>query len=216
MEKKVEATDKKLYYIFSSFSHIDKVCHYIAEGIAGIHAPQIELLTKKGAEDLADSAGKTLKYYISKHKGKLFTPDNLAFALGQYCINTDTSRTVHKRCKKIECNNNEVPLYDVDIFLGSGIKVGDTYYERKESNEEAYFYIKDGISGRVYTKAPTNTGTYGYRNATADCLEQLQKDYKSLSPASPQNANREQVAPKLEVASNNIVKDEEEEKDSES
>jgi hypothetical protein len=189
-EKYQEKEDEKMYHIFSSYAAIDKASYLIADGIASIYAPQITQLSYKGAVDLADSAAHTLKWFIEhrakKDKilgGRMIKPDELVLVIGQYYKPEDSllraSKDPYKFCKKLDRKpNSNLPesCYDMDIFLASGIKVGETGYH---NNATHYLYgnKKWDLTDNhfVYTAGLDGSSSYGYRNANQVYLEGIQQ-----------------------------------------
>lgn len=190
-EKKLE---KLGYYTFSSFSEIDKASYLISSAIAGIYANQINLLVTTGAEALADSAWRTIEWYISKFQGTKITPDNLILAIGQYYVIPGEKKglkgalaAIVKRqginnpmayCKKLSSRLDSVlHFYDRDIFLGSNLYVQDEkkYYRIVQKEARAPYILKhDGVNP-LYTKViqPSFIDDYGFRHVTPRYLGAL-------------------------------------------
>jgi len=196
-EEHQEKKDSLNYHIFSSFAAIDKASYHIAEGISWIYSPQIKKLSYKGAIDLADSAGETLKWYVEnrpKQKentnnnnnniitNKIIEPDELVLALGKYYkpVGTITkfSKNPHEYCKKIEKADLTKPHWcDMDIFLASGIENKKTGILHARSGNTPYIYQKKILdptdSHFVYISAPTKAQHYEYRLGNTNYIAQM-------------------------------------------
>lgn len=171
----------------------------ISEAVSRVYSSQIRELTEKGVQDLADSAGETLKWYVQeKHRGGAFTPDQLIIALGKYYKSQNVwffhHQTVSHRVKRIETLGGR-DWTDVGIFLGSGIEIPpskngkqtSTYYTH---NNSAYcFENKNPLyTSKIYTHVPMQPGKYFYRNGLAskyiDALNKEQQKHNLLLPQS--------------------------------
>lgn len=174
-------------YIFSSFAEIDRVSYLVSAGIASIYSPQIERLDESQAITLAECAYNSLSSFVkrSRNNGRIgISPDQLILALGKYHLGTvqrvfARPGNPHRRATLIAHINNG-NWYDMDLFLGSGIKVENSYYN--PTNTAYYYYNPRNTQGLIYTKAPNLSGTYGFRNGTLQYVYELNLDEPNVPP----------------------------------
>ncbi len=180
--------DKPSPYIFSSFAEIDRVSYLVSAGIASIYSPQIEQLDESQAIILAECAYSSLSSLVkrSKRKGTAgILPEQLILALGTYHLGIlkkafSLPGNPHRRATVI-AHIGQNNWYDMDLFLGSGIRVGEENYIVEA--KYYFYYNPHNIQGLIYTSVPDKSDIYGYRNGTDSYLKYLKNsDTIILSP----------------------------------
>lgn len=185
------------YYRFYSFAAIDRFSYLVSGTIAGVYSDQIRQLTNKSAVTLADSAGRTLKWYIDQHAGKDITQNHLILALGKYYVIPEEKEGITGKIKIIFSHHDSVcspmsycqelsvtsgtPLYDREIFLGSGLHVVATatqpekkYIIHKPNNASGTHRLQHSGVTPLYTGV-IGENKYGYRHVNEEYYTVLEK-----------------------------------------
>lgn len=155
--------EKKEYYVFSSFSEVDRVSYAIALRLASMHR---EVLTNlKNTEDsihLGTVVAETIKYYLKDLSGEasklqLVTTDFLVCnsfnkvyreahrKLDLWHPSQSTLANEKVYCKKIEMIDGE-KYWDAELLLGSNLKVVSS-----DKVEPVKFYKNNYEGGMKYT-----------------------------------------------------------------
>jgi hypothetical protein len=159
--------NNKYYYLFPSFSEIDRAVYQIAYRITDIYAPFITQLTESEAAQLGGLVGKELKSYMEYQKNlrtkKIVTMEDIVSAVGKYHEidqpDSERSPLVH----------GDVWRYG-DIFLGSGIEVqvwnGGQYITPNVNGVGNYRFVRQSNDNRIaagwFIRKTFPFGPYGF------------------------------------------------------